>query len=61
LAVIISVAVFAVAHLRGWGPSHLLATAASGAIFALLYISRRDLPSNILAHFLTDATAFLTR
>ena len=61
LAVIVSVAVFAFAHLRGWGPSHLLATADSGAIFSLIYIRLRDLPSNILAHFLTDATAFLTR
>jgi len=61
LAVLVSITVFAFAHLRGWGPAHLLATGASGAILSLLYISRRDLPSNILAHFLTDAAAFLTR
>jgi len=61
LAVIVSVAVFACAHLRGWGPVHLMAVGAGGAVLALLYVWRRDLPSNILAHFLSDAAGFLTR
>ena len=30
-------------------------------ILALLYVGRRDLPSNILAHFLTDGAGFLLR
>jgi len=61
LAVMVSIAVFAFAHLRGWGAAHLLPVGASGAVFALLYIWRRDLPSNMLAHFLSDAAGFLTR
>jgi membrane protease YdiL (CAAX protease family) len=61
LAVIISVAAFTVAHLRGWGMVHLIAVAGSGVVFALLYVWRRDLPSNMLGHFLADALGFLTR
>jgi hypothetical protein len=30
-------------------------------VFALLYVWRRDLPSNMLAHFLADAAGFLTQ
>jgi membrane protease YdiL (CAAX protease family) len=60
LAVIISVAAFTFAHLRGWGMVHLIAVGASGVVFALLYVWRRDLPSNILGHFFSDAIGFLT-
>ena len=61
LAAIVSISVFAFAHLRGWGPAHLMAVGAGGAIFAFLYICRRDLLSNMFAHFLSDAAGFLTR
>lgn len=61
LAVLVSITVFACAHLRGWGPVHLIAVGGSGAVFALLYVWRRDLPSNMFAHFLSDAAGFLTR
>jgi uncharacterized protein len=61
LAAIVSVAAFTYAHLRGWGPVQLIAVGGSGLVLALLYIWRKDLPSNMLAHFLSDAAGFLTR
>lgn len=61
LAVVVSIAAFTYAHLRGWGPVQLIAVGASGLVFSLLYVWRRDLPSNMLGHFLTDAAGFLTR
>jgi membrane protease YdiL (CAAX protease family) len=61
LAVAVSVLAFTCAHLRGWGPVHLIPVAAFGLVLALLYVWRRDLPSNILAHFLSDAVGFLAR
>lgn len=59
LAVIVSVAAFTYAHLSGWGPIHLIAVSAGGLVLALLYIWRKDLPSNMFAHFLSDAAGFL--
>jgi uncharacterized protein len=61
LAVIVSVAAFTYAHLRAWGMVHLTAVGASGVVFALFYVWRRDLPSNMLGHFLSDALGLLTR
>jgi uncharacterized protein len=61
LAVVVSVAAFTYAHLRGWGPVQLISVGASGLVLALLYVWRRDLPSNMLAHFLADAAGFLTK
>jgi uncharacterized protein len=61
LAVIVSVAVFTYAHLRGWGPVQLISVGISGIVLALLYVWRKDLPSNMLAHFLADAAGFLSR
>lgn len=61
IAILCSVAAFTYAHLAGWGVVHLLPVAAAGLIFALLYAWRRDLPSNIVGHFLADGLGFLTR
>lgn len=61
LAIVVSAAAFTYAHLAGWGWAHLFPVAASGLIFALLYAWRRDLPCNMVGHFLTDAAGFLTR
>jgi uncharacterized protein len=60
LAVIVSVAAFTYAHLRGWGPVQLISVCGAGIVLALLYVWRKDLPSNMLAHFLSDAAGFLT-
>ena len=61
LAVIVSVAAFTYAHLSGWGLVHLIPVFAGGVIFALLYIRRRDFPSNMLAHFISDESVFWDR
>ncbi len=61
LALICSVGAFTIAHLSGWGAAHLIPVAIIGAIFALLYIWRRDLGSNWVGHFITDGLGFLTR
>jgi membrane protease YdiL (CAAX protease family) len=61
LAVLCSVAVFTYAHLAGWGVAHLIPVFGAGLIFALLYAWRRDLPSNMVGHFITDALGFLAR
>jgi uncharacterized protein len=61
LAVIVSVAAFTYAHLGGWGPVQLISVGAAAVVFALLYVWRCDLPSNMFAHFLADAAGFLTR
>jgi membrane protease YdiL (CAAX protease family) len=59
LAVVISIVAFSLAHLRAWGPAQLIAVSAVGTVLALLYVWRRDLPSNMFCHFLTDAAGFL--
>lgn len=61
VAILVSVAAFTYAHLAGWGWVHLFPVAASGLILALLYAWRRDLPCNMVGHFLADALGFLTR
>jgi membrane protease YdiL (CAAX protease family) len=61
LAITLSVAVFTYIHLAGWGLVHLIPVFAGGVIFALLYVWKRDLPSNMMAHFITDAAGFLLR
>ena len=59
-AVILSVAAFTYSHLGGWGPVQLIAVGGGGLVFALLYIWKKDLPCNMIAHFLADAAGFLT-
>jgi len=61
LAIAVSVITFTWAHYGGWGPVQLIPVFGAGVIFAVLYVWRRDLPSNILAHFLTDGAGFLLR
>jgi membrane protease YdiL (CAAX protease family) len=59
LAVFVSVAVFTYAHLSGWGAVHLIPVCAAAIVFALLYIWRRDLPCNMIGHFIVDGIGFL--
>jgi len=61
LAVVLSVLAFTWAHFAGWGLDQLIPVFGVGVVFALLYVWRRDLPSNMLAHFLTDGMGFLLR
>lgn len=59
LAVIVSAAMFGYAHLAFWGWAPALNVAAGGLVLALVYVWRRDLGANILAHFIVDAIALL--
>jgi uncharacterized protein len=58
LAALISLAAFTYAHLAYWGWAHLLIAAYGGAVLTALYLWRRDLASNMIAHFVTDAVLF---
>ena len=59
LAELISFTAFTFAHLSYWGWAHLMVAAFGGAVLTALYLLRRDLSANILAHFLTDGVGFL--
>lgn len=59
VAASISLLAFTFAHLSSWGWMHLLVSGAGGVILTALYLARRDLPSNMIAHFVTDGIGFL--
>lgn len=61
LAIAISVLAFTAAHFSGWGLVQLIPVFGAAVVFALLYVWKRDLPANMLAHFLTDGAGFLLR
>jgi len=49
-------------HLRPppyWGWTHLIVAGYGGLVLTALYLLRRDLAANMLAHWLTDAVGFL--
>jgi membrane protease YdiL (CAAX protease family) len=59
LAVLVSVLAFTCAHLSSWGAVHLIAVGGAAVILAVFYVWKRDLPANMIAHFLIDGTGFL--
>jgi uncharacterized protein len=59
LAGLISVVAFTYAHLSYWGWAHLIVAGYGGVVLTVMYLWRRDLASNMIAHFLTDAVGFL--
>jgi membrane protease YdiL (CAAX protease family) len=59
LATLVSLVAFTLAHLSGWGAAHLIVAAFGGIVLTTLYLLRKDLACNMLAHFLTDAVGFL--
>ncbi len=59
LAALVSIVTFTYAHLTGWGAVQLIPIFMAGTILALLYVWRRDLTSNMVAHFITDGVGFL--
>ena len=59
IAAIVTCAAFTVAHLTYWGPAHLLIAGAAAVVLTALYLWRRDLICNILAHWTTDAFGLL--
>jgi uncharacterized protein len=58
-AALISLSAFTLAHLSYWGCGHLLIAAFGGGVLRALYLLRRDLSANMVAHFLTDSAGFL--
>ncbi len=58
IAFAVSVVVFTLAHLAGWGGAQLIVAGFGAVILGLLYLWRRDLPCNMIAHFLVDAVSF---
>jgi membrane protease YdiL (CAAX protease family) len=60
LAAGLSLTAFTFAHLASWGWPHLIVAGFGGVVLTGLYWLRRDLATNMLAHFLTDAIGFLT-
>jgi membrane protease YdiL (CAAX protease family) len=59
VATILSLAVFTLDHVSSWGWSHELVVAVGGLAFSLLYLWRRNLWVNIIAHFIVDAASVL--
>jgi membrane protease YdiL (CAAX protease family) len=59
IAVFISCSLFTLAHVSAWGWSHELIVAFGGLAFSLLYLWRRNLWVNIIAHFIVDAASVL--
>jgi membrane protease YdiL (CAAX protease family) len=59
LAAVLAWAVFAYAHLGYWGWAQLIVAGYGGLVLTIMYLCRRDLSSNILAHLIGDAIPFL--
>ena len=55
----LSLAAFSLAHWPFWGAGAALFTLLPGAILSALYVWRRDLGANILAHATTAAVQLL--
>lgn len=52
--------VFTVDHIGFWGWHHIFIVGSAGAMLTILYLWRRNLWVNMIAHFIVDAAAFLT-
>jgi membrane protease YdiL (CAAX protease family) len=59
LAALVSLALFTFAHVDYWGWTHLIVAGYGGIVLTALYLMRRRLPSNMIAHWLTDGVGFL--
>ena len=59
IAASVSCAVFMLDHVPSWGWEHLAIAAVGGISLTLLYLWRRNLWVNILAHFIIDAASML--
>lgn len=59
IAAAVSIVGFTLAHANYWGWSWLVVPFFGGVVLAGLYLWRRDLPCNMIAHFLSDGSGFL--
>jgi membrane protease YdiL (CAAX protease family) len=46
-------------HLSSWGVAQLIVAGYGGLLLTILYLWRRNLWANMLAHWLADAAGFL--
>ncbi len=59
VAGILSWAAFTYAHLAGWGWAQLIVAGYGGVLLTILYLWRRNLWANMLAHWIADGAGFL--
>jgi membrane protease YdiL (CAAX protease family) len=59
IAAVISWAAFTIVHLAAWGWPQLIVAGFGGVILTVLYLWRRNLYSNIIAHWIADGAGFL--
>jgi uncharacterized protein len=59
VAAVLSCAVFSLAHVGPWGWSHLFIAGFGGVMLTALYLWRRNLWVNIIAHFVVDGVVVL--
>jgi membrane protease YdiL (CAAX protease family) len=59
LAAPVSVAAFTYAHLSNWGAAQLIIAGYGGVVLTALYLWRRNLWANMLAHWIADGAGFL--
>jgi membrane protease YdiL (CAAX protease family) len=58
-AAVVSWAAFTYAHLGSWGAAQLIVAGYGGLLLTGLYLWRRNLPANMLAHWIADGAGFL--
>ena len=59
LAAFVSWATFTYAHLASWGAAQLIVAGYGGVVLTVLYLWRRNLWANMLAHWIADGAGFL--
>lgn len=59
VAGVVTCAVFTLDHISFWGWHHIFIAGSAGAALTVLYLWRRNIWVNMIAHFMVDAAAFL--
>ena len=59
VAGMVTCTVFTLDHISFWGWHHIFIAGLAGALLTILYLWRRNIWVNMIAHFIVDASAFL--
>lgn len=59
LAALLSLTVFVALHVKGWSAGHLIYVALAGGALTALYLWKRNLTANMVAHVLVDVAGLL--
>jgi uncharacterized protein len=59
VAALVSWAAFTYAHLSSWGAAQLIVAGYAGVVLTVLFLWRRNLCANMLAHWIGDGAGFL--